>query len=88
MKERVLRLPVNEWWYGMIKDGKIDFDYREIKPYWTARLENREYDVVEFYHRFKKDIPVMRYKFEKVIIGKIGIYPDDYYIILFSKFDN
>ena len=28
----------------------------------------------------------MRYKFEKVVIGKkIGIYPDDYYIILFSK---
>ena len=47
-----------------------------------------EYDVVEFYHRFKKDIPVMRYKFEKVIVDKIGIYPDDYYIILFSKLDN
>ena len=29
-------------WYGLIKDGKIDFDYREIKPYWTARLENRD----------------------------------------------
>jgi hypothetical protein len=43
---------------------------------------------VEFYHRFKKDIPVMRYKFEKVVIGKIGIYPDDYYIILFSELDN
>ena len=23
MKERVLRLPVNEWWYGLIKDGKL-----------------------------------------------------------------
>ena len=64
LKERILRLPVNEQWYGLIKDGKLDFDYREIKPYWTARLEGREYDIVEFYHRFKKEIPVMREKLE------------------------
>ena len=88
MGEKVLRLPVNELWYNLIKDGKIDFDYREIKPYWTLRLENRDYDVVEFYHRFKKEIPVMRYKFDKVIVGKIGAFPDDYYIILFSELIN
>ena len=88
MKEKTLRLPVNERWYALIKEGKIDFDYREIKPYWTARLEDRDYDYVEFYHRFKKDIPVMKYKFEKVIIGKIGAFPDDYYIILFSELNN
>ena len=88
MKARVLRLPVNVGWYSLIRDGKIDFDYREIKPYWTARLKDKEYDIVEFYHRFKKDIPVMRYKFEQVVISKIGKYPDDYYIILFSKLDD
>ena len=52
--ENVLKLPVNEYWYNLIKNGELTHDYREIKPYWVKRLEGKTYDVVEFYHRFKK----------------------------------
>ena len=60
--ERVLRLPCNEQWYWGILTGEIPFDYREVKPYWIKRLENKEYDVVEFYHRFKKNLEPIKYK--------------------------
>ena len=63
---KILRLPVNEYWYRLILSGELTHDYREIKPYWTNRLEGKEYDVVEFYHRFKKNIPPIRYKFDFV----------------------
>ena len=59
---RILKLPVNEYWYGLIKSGQLKHDYREIKPYWTKRLEGQSYDAVEFYHRFKKNIKPLRRK--------------------------
>ena len=46
--DNVLKLPVNEYWYNLIKEGKLTHDYREIKPYWTKRLEGKTYDIVEF----------------------------------------
>ena len=30
--ENVLKLPVNEYWYNLIKNGELTHDYREIKP--------------------------------------------------------
>lgn len=82
---RVLRLPVNEYWYGLIVSGQLTHDYREIKPYWTKRLENNEYDIVEFYHRFKKDIEPIRYKLEWIKKGRLVNYNMDAYIIKFGE---
>ena len=48
--KRILRLPVNERWYKFIENGELTYDYREIKPFWQKRLENKEYDIVEFYN--------------------------------------
>lgn len=31
-------------WFAAIVDRKKKIDYREIKPYWTARLERSSYD--------------------------------------------
>lgn len=83
--DRILRLPVNEFWYSMIVSGELTFDYREIKPYWTKRLENKEYDIVEFYHRFKKDIIPIRYRFEKITKGTLTDYDMKVYIIHFGE---
>ncbi len=33
-----LVLPVNTYWGGLIERKQIDWDYREIKPYWIARF--------------------------------------------------
>ena len=83
--ENILRLPVNEYWYNLIKDGELTHDYREVKPYWEKRLEGNTYDVVEFYHRFKKDIPPMRFKFEWIKKGRLVNYNMDAYIIKFGE---
>ena len=33
-----LEVPISEPWFSMLKNGKKKEEYREIKPYWTARL--------------------------------------------------
>ena len=81
---KVLKLPVNTNWYNLILFGELTHDYREIKPFWTKRLEDKEYDIVEFYHRFKKDIPPIRYKFEWIKKGRFVNYDMDVYIIKFG----
>ena len=83
--ENVLKLPVNEYWYNLIKNGELTHDYREIKPYWVKGLEGKTYDVVEFYHWFKKEIPPMRFKFEWIKKGRLVNYNMDAYIIKFGE---
>lgn len=85
MVMRILRLPVNEYWYNLIVSGQLTHDYREIKSYWTKRLENKEYDIVEFYHRFKSNIEPVRYKFEWIKKGRLVNYNMDAYIIKFGE---
>lgn len=81
---RILRLPVNENWYHLILSGRLTFDYREIKPYWIKRLEGKEYDIVEFYHRFKNEIEPIRYKFKSIKKDKLQGYNLEVYIIEFG----
>lgn len=85
MYEKVLKLPVNKFWYNLIISGKLTFDYREITPYWTNRLENKDYDVIEFFHRFKKNIQPIRYKFKKILKGTLVGYNKDVFLIYFGE---
>lgn len=82
--ERILRLPVNQNWYMLIKNGELTHDYREIKPFWFKRLENKEYDIVEFYHRFNK-LPPMQFEFEWIKKGRLVNYDMNAYIIKFGE---
>lgn len=36
----MLILPIKRKWFDMIKSGEKKEEYREIKPYWTKRLQN------------------------------------------------
>ena len=36
----MLTLPIKKKWYEMILSGEKTEEYREIKPYWTTRIEN------------------------------------------------
>ena len=83
--ENILKLPVNEYWYNLIKNGELTHDYRELKPERVHRLEGTTYDVVAFYHRFKKEIPPMRFKFEWIKKGRLVNYNMDAYIIKFGE---
>lgn len=47
----MLILPIKRKWFDMIKSGEKKEEYREIKPYWTKRLNN------EFDRMLKSIIP-------------------------------
>jgi len=61
---KTLKVNVNTYWYGLLEDKSVDFDYREAKPYWTKRLTTcrpnetdadtlnnniKQYDEIEFF---------------------------------------
>lgn len=83
--DRVLKLPVNDNWYDLILDGMITVDYRDRTPFWKSRLEGKEYDVVEFYHRFNRSKRPIRYKFIGITKGRIKMHQYPVYFIQFGE---
>ena len=82
-----LTLPVNDYWGGMIEDGTLDWDYREVKPYWVSRMCScpsgttdidvikkslKEFKTATFYNRSSKKRMVFEVKVVEIVGG------DDY----------
>lgn len=63
MEKKVLTLSVKKEWFDKIVSGEKKEEYREIKPYWVARL---------YYDRFGKLSP----KMVKELAGSIVKYGD------------
>ena len=59
---KVLTLTINKKWFDLIKSGKKTNEWREVKPYWEARLENKKYDVVIFRNGYLKTSPTATFK--------------------------
>ena len=58
----VLDLTIKKKWFDMIASGEKKEEYREMKPYWDARLIEdgyyfRHFDLVKFRNGYKKDSP-------------------------------
>ena len=52
-----LILNVTKYWFDKIKSGKKSVEYREVKPYWTNRL-NKNFDnviIVKGYPKIRND---------------------------------
>lgn len=47
MKKKILTLTISKQWFDMIADGRKDEEYREIKPYWVARLFHNNSNIVD-----------------------------------------
>ena len=47
----------------MIASGEKKQEYREIKPYWTKRLEGKDFHIVRFKNGYSKDAPVIDLEF-------------------------
>lgn len=47
MKKNVLTLTVSKQWFDMIVTGEKTEEYREIKPYWVARLFQNNSNIVD-----------------------------------------
>lgn len=46
-KKKVLTLAVSKEWFDMIVSGEKNEEYREIKPYWVARLLQNNSNIVD-----------------------------------------
>lgn len=46
-KKMVLTLTISKQWFDMIVDGRKTEEYREIKPYWVARLFQNNSNIVD-----------------------------------------
>ena len=82
MKNKTLHLTLKKEWFDMIKNGEKKEEYRDIVPYWTRRLceknskenvyEISKFEDVEFTLGYpKKDDPDkrMKFKIKDIIIG-------------------
>lgn len=65
---RILHLVLIGQWYDMIEAGQKPEEYRDITPYYEKRLENRQYDAVQFRHGYQRD--ARRMMWECAGIGK------------------
>ena len=50
MKKKVLTLTVSKQWFDMIVADEKTEEYREIKPYWVARLLKNNSNIVDVRH--------------------------------------
>ena len=50
MKKKVLTLTVSKQWFDMIVANEKTEEYREIKPYWVARLLQNNSNIVDVRH--------------------------------------
>lgn len=47
MEKKILTLTVSKQWFDMIVAGEKTEEYREIKPYWVARLFQNNSNIVD-----------------------------------------
>lgn len=64
---KVLHLTLKKKWFDMIASGEKKEEYRENKPYWTKRLENKEYTHVLFRHGYSKNAPQIFCELEDIV---------------------
>jgi ASC-1-like (ASCH) protein len=73
-----LKIIIKGEYFDMIKSGEKKIEYREVTPFWTSRLYDKEgkkraYDKVLFINGYNKDARRMETEFKGVNI-KDGVY--------------
>ncbi len=66
---RVLHLTIRRQFFEEIAGGVKRCEYRDLKPYWTSRLEGKTFDEVHFRSGRTRNVPFMRVEFRGVRIG-------------------
>ena len=57
---RILYLTLKKKWFNLIASGGKTKEFRDIKPYWTTRFLNKEFDEIYFKNGYSKKSPFMR----------------------------
>lgn len=66
-----LHLTLKKKWFDLIKSGIKREEYREIKPYWSRRL-NKHYDRIRFRNGYSRNAPNFTIELNEILIG-LGI---------------
>ena len=66
---RLLHLTLKKKWFDMILSGEKKEEYREMKPYWIARLPASDYTHVKFRNGYAKNAPWMIIKLTSISDG-------------------
>jgi ASC-1-like (ASCH) protein len=61
--KRILHLNLHREFFSQIAAGKKRTEYRSQTPYWKKRLENRQYDAIQFRNGYVADAPEMQVEF-------------------------
>jgi len=62
--KKVLHLNLYRKYFDQILKGEKTTEYREVTPYWSKRLEGRDYDVIQFRNGYAKVAPMMIVEFK------------------------
>ena len=60
-------------YFDAIFDGTKTIEYRKKTDYWKKRIENREYDYIQFRNGYAKKAPTMLVEYSGYEIGFNGI---------------
>ena len=74
MQSKTLYLTLHKKWFEQILKGVKKMEYRDIKPYWTKRLfdkngKPKKYTEILFKNGYSNNCPWMRVKFLGLEIG-------------------
>ena len=86
--KKILHLTLKKKWFDKIASGEKTKEFREIKPYWTTRLEGKIFDEIHFRNGYSHHAPFMRVEWRGCKIGwvKIGeLCKEKQYIIELGK---
>ena len=61
--KRILHLNLHREWFAQIAAGTNRTEYRSQTPYWKKRLENRQYDAIQFRNGYATDASEMQVEF-------------------------
>ncbi len=66
---KILHLTLTKVWFDEIASGLKKIEFREIKPYWTKRLERKTFDEIHFRNGYSKSRPFMRVEWQGMTKG-------------------
>lgn len=75
MASKILHLNLLKKWFDQILAGTKKIEYRDIKPYWTKRLldkngKPKKFDVIHFRNGYSKTARQMKVEFKGLRIRK------------------
>lgn len=80
---RILHLTLTAKWFAKIASGRKTHEFRLVKPYWTKRLEGKEFDVIRFRNGYSATAPLLIVQWQG--LSKFTFKKTELYVIHLGK---